>query len=155
MAEESFRCIADILEAPWVERSLDEYHEFRMVWSPKGRRYHRPPQVSPIIPLLYWNSRAEFADVAGPVRPYEPMGFWAGHPGEVLDRLTEELRHFERFWLEIPGDRGKSNLAWDLKKPQRFSSLALELATAFFLDSLSGRVCRAALLGSQVVARGA
>ena len=138
MATEAFEYMAEILDKEWVERSLDEYNEFRVAWSPEGRWSHRPPQVSPIVPLLYWNSMADFDEVVGPVRPYEPMGFWAGHPKEILDRMTEELQHFEAYWREIPGDRGKANLAWALKKPQRFFSLAHELATAFFLDARPG-----------------
>ena len=63
------------------------------------------------------------------------MGFWAGHPREVLERLTEELHHFERYWRELPNDRGTTNLAWALRTPHRFFSLAHELATAFFFDA--------------------
>ena len=135
MVSEAFTYFTTILDESWVETTLDEYHDFRASWSPSGRWYHRPPQVSPIVPLLYWNSRADFDDVQGPVRPYEPMGFWAGHPKEVLDRLAEEIQHFEGFWQGIPDGRGKSNLAWALKTPHRFFSLAHELATAFFFDA--------------------
>ena len=153
MATESFGYMTDIVEQTWVEKTLDEYHEFRIAWSLAGRWYHRPPQVSPIVPLLYWNSKADFDDVVGPVRPYEPMGFWAGHPREVFERLTEEIQHFERYWREIPGGREKSNLAWALKKPLRFFSLAHELATAFFLDARPRVRVAAVLPRPQVVVR--
>ena len=138
MATESFGYMTDLLEEAWVEETLNEYHQFRMAWSPSGRWFHRPPQVSPIVPLLYWNSRADFDDVVKPVRPYEPMRFWVGHPREVFERLTEEIQHFEGYWRGIPDGRGKSNLAWALKKPLRFFSLGHELATGFFLDVRPG-----------------
>ena len=66
------------------------------------------------------------------------MGFWAGHPKEVLDRLTEEIQHFESYWRDLPDGTGTRNLAWALKRPQRFFSLAHELATAFFFASRDG-----------------
>ena len=138
MATGAFDYMAEILDGEWVENSLDVYPEFREAWLPQGRWSHRPPQVSPIVFLLFWHSRADFDEVAGPVSPYEPMGFWVGHPKDILDRMTEELQHFEAYWREIPGDRGKSNLSWALKKPQRFFSLAHELAAAFFLGARSG-----------------
>ena len=135
MVSEAFIYLTKILDEGWVETALDEYQEFRSAWSPQGRWYHRLPQVSPIVPLMYWNSRAVFEDIQDPVRPYEPMGFWAGHPREVLDRIAEEIYHFEDFWTGLPDDRGKTNLRWALTTPQRFFSLAHELGTAFFLDA--------------------
>ena len=138
MASESFSYMTNILGESWVENALDEYQEFRSVWSPSERWYHRLPQVSPIVPLLFWNSRADFDDVQMSVRPYEPMGCWAGHPREVLGRLAEEIHHFEGYWKELPEERGKTNLVWALRTPHRFFSLAHELATAFFFDAREG-----------------
>ena len=135
MRTEAFSYISALLGDEWVENSLDEYQQFREIWSPESRWHHRLPQVSPIVPMLYWNSRANFDDVDEPHRTLEPMGFWAGHPKEVLDRLTEEIQYFESYWRDLPGGTGARNLVWALKRPQRFFSLAHELATAFFFAS--------------------
>ena len=132
MKTEAFRYMSTLLGDEWVESALDEYDVFRQSWSPEGRWHHRSPNVSPVVPLLYWNSRARFDEVIDPLMPYEPMGFWAGDPGEVLDRLTEEIRYFEEYWRDLPDNRGTKNLVWALTSPQRFFSLAHELSTAFF-----------------------
>lgn len=137
MKTEVFEYICDLLGQGWVENSLDEYQQFRETWSPESRWHHRLPQVSPIVPMLYWNSRANFDEVDEPDRPV-PMGFWGGHPGEVLDRLTEEIQYFESFWRNLPDGRGPRNLVWALTWPQRFFSLAHELATAFSFGSRDG-----------------
>ena len=136
MKTEAYDYISCLLgEEWWVDESLDDYYLFREIWSPANRWHHRLPQVSPVVPLLYWNSRADFEDVEDPYRPYTPMGFWAGHPKEILNRLTEEIRYFEEYWRDLPGDRGTKNLVWALTRPQRFFSLAHELYTAFFFEA--------------------
>ncbi len=132
MKTEAFKYMSALLGDEWVESALDEYDVFRQSWSPEGRWHHRPPRISPVVPLLYWNSRASIDDVNEPHGTYEPMGFWAGHPREVLDRLTEEIRYFEGYWRDLPNDRGTKNLVWALTSSQRFFSLAHELSTAFF-----------------------
>ena len=138
MRTEAFSYISALLGEMWVENSLDEYQQFRETWSPENRWHHRLPQLSPIVPMLYWNSRANFDDVDELHTTLEPMGFWAGHPKEVLDRLTEEIQYFESFWRDLPDGRGTRNLVWALTWPQRFFSLAHELATAFFFASRDG-----------------
>ena len=138
MKTEAFGYMSALLGEEWVENSLDEYQQFRETWSPESRWHHRLPQLSPIVPMLYWNSRANFDDVDEPHRIFQPMGFWAGHPTEVLDRLTEEVRYFESFWRDLPAGRGTRNLVWAITRPQRFFSLAHELTTAFFFASRDG-----------------
>ena len=138
MKTEAFGYISALLGEQRVEKSLDEYQRFRETWSPESRWHHRLPQLSPIVPMLYWNSRANFDDVDEPHRALEPMGFWAGHPKEVLDRLTEEIKYFENYWRDLPDGTGTRNLVWALTRPQRFFSLAHELATAFFFASRDG-----------------
>ena len=66
------------------------------------------------------------------------MGFWAGDPFEILNRVAEEIEYFESYWRGLPDNRGTNNLAWALKTPGRFFSLAHELATAFFLGARPG-----------------
>lgn len=68
------------------------------LYDPSYNIMNRLPQLSPIVPMLYWNSRANFDDIDDPHRTLEPMGSWGGHPTEVLDRLTEEIQCFEGFW---------------------------------------------------------
>ena len=138
MRTEAFGYMSALLGEEWVENALDEYQQFRETWSPEGRWHHRSPQLSPIVPMLYWNSRANFDDVDEPLRTLEPMGFWGGHPTEVLDRLTEEIQYFEGFWRDLPDGTGTRNLVWALTRPQRFFSLVHELATAFFFAARDG-----------------
>ena len=132
---EGFDYLADILGQDWVTSSLDGYSQFREQWSPSGRWHHRRPRTSPIVPLLYWNSRERFDSLD------RPMGFWSGHPTEVLERLSRHIRRFEYFWRDLPNDRGTNNLVWALKSPQRAFSLAHELSTAtYFGDRSNGEV---------------
>ena len=135
---ESFGYISALLGEAWVEKALDDHHLFRQFWSPESRWYHRLPHVSPVVPLLYWNSRASLDEFDEPHQLQEPMGFWAGHPREVLNRLTEQIRYFEDYWRGLPNGRGTRNLAWALRSPQRLFSLAHELATAFFFATRDG-----------------
>ena len=108
---ESFGYISTLLGEAWVEKALDSYHLFRQSWSPESRWHHRLPHVSPVVPLMYWNSRANLDEADELHHFYEPMGFWAGHPREILNRLTEEIRYFEDYWRDLPNSRGTRNLA--------------------------------------------
>ena len=125
---EAFSYIAGILGPGWVENAMDRYATFRERWSPDGRWYHRNTRTSPIVPLLFWNSRQRFELLES------PMGYWTGHPTEILDRLTRHIRRFEAFWRNLPPDRGIKNLAWALKSRRRFFSLSHELAVAAFIE---------------------
>ena len=138
MNSEAFEYMTSILGPRWVEDALNEYEIFRDQFSPPDRWYHRLPTVSPIVPLLYWNSRAEIGEDTIPLKLDQPMGFWGGDPTEILKRLAEEIQHFEKFWRALPDNRGTKNLVWALESPQRFFSLAHELATAFFFGARPG-----------------
>ena len=132
MSENHANLIIQILGSDWVERELDTYRSFRNMWSPKIRWYHRRPTVSPIIPLIYWNTREAIAEIE------EPFGYWGGHPKEILGRLVEQLEQFREYWGLLPKNRGIENLKWALSSPQRFFSLSHELTVAFNFAVLSG-----------------
>ena len=152
MRTEASGNISALLGEEWVENSLDEYQQFRETWSLESRRHHRLPQLSSIVPMLYWNSRANFDDIDDPRRTLEPMGSWAGHPTEILNRLTEGIQCFEGFWRDLPDGAGTRNLVWALTRPQRFFSLAHELSAAFLFDSRDGVLVEPLFLDPQSMA---
>ncbi len=88
MSDNSVEIVTQILGDIWIEKELDIYQSFRHEWSPKGRWYHRRPTVSPIIPIIYWNTRESFEGIQ------DPFGSWGGVPKEILNRLTEEIENF-------------------------------------------------------------
>jgi hypothetical protein len=125
----NLQVLLHILGNVWIEKELEEYRAFRQRWSPKARWYHRRPTVSPIVPVLYWNMRETYKG------DLDPFGFWGGRPEEVLDRIGEEINHFQNFWESLPDNRGIEHLQWALTKPQRFFSFCHELTTSYFLAS--------------------
>lgn len=125
MSDNSMEILTQILGDSWIEKELDTYQSFRKDWSPKGRWYHRRPTVSPIIPIIYWNTRESIEGIQ------KPFGSWGGVPIEVLNRLAEEIEKFREYWESLPKKRGVDNLKWALSNPQRFFSLVHELSIAF------------------------
>jgi len=132
MSDNSVEFLTQVLGDTWIEKELDNYQSFRKDWSPKGRWYHRRPTVSPIIPIIYWNTRESFEEIQ------KPFGSWGGVPSEVLNRLIEEIEKFKEYWEKLPRKRGTDNLKWALSNPQRFFSLVHELAIAFQFASKPG-----------------
>ncbi len=124
MSENPVDLITQILGSEWVEKQLDTYESFRHMWSPKTRWYHRRPTISPIVPLIYWNTRESFPEIR------DPFGYWGGHPQEMLGRLAGELEQFREYWRLLPKNRGIENLRWAISNPQRFFSLSHELSIA-------------------------
>lgn len=129
----------------WIEKQVDTYQSFRSEWSPKSRWYHRRPTVSPIVPLIYWNTRESYEGIQ------DPFGSWGGVPKEVLNRITEEIEKFRGYWESLPKKRGIDNLRWALSNPQRFFSLLHELATAFQFVSKPGIQVEPLFLDAQAV----
>lgn len=67
------------------------------------------------------------------------MGFWAGHPREVVDRLTEEIQHFEGYWGERePRRPWRNKPCLGTEKAIGFLNPAHKLATAFSLGLFAG-----------------
>jgi hypothetical protein len=85
MLESTINIFKQILGSDWIESQLDAYSSFRKTWSPKYRWYHRKPDISPLVPLVYWSTREEVTELQ------EPFGFWGGNPEEILNRLAEEI----------------------------------------------------------------
>lgn len=125
MFEDSVNVLTRILGSKWVDKELDAYGSFRHMWSPKTRWYHRRPTISPIVPLIYWNTRESVAEIG------DPFGYWGGHPKDILQRLVEEMEQFREYWELLPKNRGIENLRWALSSPQRFFSLSHELSVGF------------------------
>lgn len=143
MFEDSVNVLVKILGNEWVEKELDTYNSFRYTWSPKTRWYHRRPTVSPIVPLIYWNTRESVAEIKG------PFGYWGGHPKEILERLVEELKQFREYWELLPKNRGIDNLKWALSNPRRFFSLSHELSVGYQFAARKGVQVEPLFLDSQ------
>ena len=51
--------MTDLLDEVWVEKVLDEYHGSGLHGLRWAGGSTGPPEVSPTVPLLYWNSRGK------------------------------------------------------------------------------------------------
>ncbi len=51
--------MTDLLDEVWVEEVLDEYHGSGLHGLRWAGGSTGPPEMSPIVPLLYWNSRGK------------------------------------------------------------------------------------------------
>ena len=115
----------NIADPVWVNYQLNKYESFRNSYSPKGSWSHRPPSMSPVIPLIYWSSR----------EPYEPtnepyMGYWWGEPKSILGRLVIKILDFQDYFENLPNNIGLKNIRWFLRTPGRFASFEHEIRTA-------------------------
>lgn len=122
---ERLKQFIDIADPTWVKDQLVKYEAFRRSHSPKNNWSHRPPSMSPVIPLIYWSSR----------EPYEPtnepyMGYWSGEPKSILGRFVTHILVFKDYWGKLPDDIGLKNMRWFIKKPSRFASFEHEIRTA-------------------------
>jgi len=115
----------NIAESGWIEEQLKAYEAFRKAYSPEGIWSHRPPEMSPLIPLIYWSSREPYIPTNE-----APVGYWIGEPKSILGRLFAELMDFHDYWTGLPYERGLKNLRYCLRSPMRFASFEHELRTA-------------------------
>ena len=119
----------EIADPVWVDAQIKKYEVFRESNAPDGFWSHRPPTMSPVIPLIYWSSR----------EPYEPtnepyVGYWSGEPKSILGRLVIKILDFQRYWESLPKNRGLDNLRWFLRTPKRFASFEHEISVASLYD---------------------
>ncbi len=115
----------EIADPAWIQGQLEKYEMFRRLQSPTILWSHRPPSMSPIIPIVYWAAK----------EPYQltlegPLGYWYGEPKSILGRFMAQLRDFRNYWESLPDDRGIHNIRWALRTPSRFASFEHELRTA-------------------------
>jgi hypothetical protein len=125
LAPERLEKFINIAGSEWINEQLVAYDTFRKAYSPEGIWSHRPPEMSPVIPLVYWSSRE-------PDTPTTevPVGYWIGEPKSILGRLFAKLMDFQDYLEALPEDRGLKNLRYCLRSPTRFASFEHELRTA-------------------------
>lgn len=115
-----------IADPTWVHAQLEKYESFREMNSPENHWAHRPPSMSPVIPLVYWSSRIPYR-----VTNESSMGYWYGEPKSILGRLTADILEFRDYWEGLPEGVGISNLQrFMLRTPGRFAGFECEVRTA-------------------------
>jgi hypothetical protein len=115
----------DVAGSAWMTEQLAKYSAFRQTSSPNGHWSHRPPMMSPVIPLVYWGSRELYL----PTNEM-PMGYWFGEPKSILGHLATMLIEFSDYWKSLPKNIGLKNIRWFLRTPGRFASFEHEIRTA-------------------------
>ncbi|MFC2017698.1 hypothetical protein ACFLTQ_00130 [Chloroflexota bacterium] len=118
-----------IVGREWLDRSLTEYSIFRERFSLLSRWWHRFPDVSPIVPLIYW---------AQPGPRYEldkPFGMWQGDPSGILYRLIAAIVEFQDYWQILPNNIGLKNLQDKLYSSKRFYGFRHEISLATHLKN--------------------
>jgi hypothetical protein len=109
----------------WMTEQLAKYSTFRQAKSPNGHWSHRPPSMSPVVPLVYWGSREPYL----PTNEM-PMGYWYGEPKSILGHLATMIVEFSDYWKSLPNNLGLNNIRWFLRTPGRFASFEHEIRTA-------------------------
>lgn len=90
---ESFQ---SLLGQEWIEKQTKQYEAFQQRQSPPDLWSHRPPSISPIIPLL----SLQRPSASRSLRP----GSAYGDPAGALRLLVLGLYSFEDYWSVIPTD---------------------------------------------------
>lgn len=125
LTQQTLSELVDIAGSAWMTEQLARYTAFRQAKSPSGHWSHRPPSMSPIVPLVYWGSHEPYV----PTNEM-PMGYWYGEPKSILGRLATMLSEFSSYWRKLPNNRGLNNIRWFLRSPSRFASFEHEIRTA-------------------------
>jgi len=127
LTEARLELLRELVGHGWLDSRLRSYREFRRRFSPESRWWHRSPELSPVVPLVYWAKPGPryFAD--------QPYAVWRGDPTAILARLTAAIVEFQGYWQALPNDRGKSHLRHVLRRPWRFFGFRHELRLATHL----------------------
>lgn len=120
-----------VLDPTWLSGQFQRYEDFRARFGCASRWWHRPPKMSPIVPLFYW----PFIGLRD--LPDEPMGVWRGDPEKALGRLLGRIMEFIDYWDSLPNGRGRTNLRYMLRSPSRFFAFLHEVRLATHIK-LSG-----------------
>jgi len=131
---EQLELLAELVGRDWLESQLKQYQRFRERYSLPSRWWHRTPDVSPIIPLVFWAK-------PGPLLPLDsPFGVWRGDPRGILARLIIGIVEFRGYWDQLPGGRGRSRLREVLRHPSTFFGFRHELRLATHLTGSGYRI---------------
>jgi len=120
----------EIANRAWIQDQLEKYEVFRQQYSPEGYWSHRPPSMSPAIPLVYWSSKTPYQPTGE-----GPMGYWYGESTHILGHLAAYLMDFRYYWESLPNKIGLENIRWCLRTPSRFASFMHEMRTASTYDA--------------------
>jgi hypothetical protein len=127
LTNERLELLAEIVGRDWLSENLLEYREFRQKYSLESRWWHRPPEISPIIPLVYF-AKPGPRDILD-----KPFGVWEGNPSGILARLMASIVEFKDYWDQLPDNLGWNNLQYFLRSPQRFYAFRHEVRLATHL----------------------
>jgi hypothetical protein len=134
LTNERLDLLAEIVGRDWLNENLIEYKEFRQKYSLESRWWHRPPDLSPVIPLVY------FAMPGPRITMDEPFGVWQGDPSGILARLLVAIVEFKDYWNNIPGNLGWNNLQYFIRSPKRFYGFKHEISLATHLKRAGYKV---------------
>lgn len=128
LTDKQVQSFYDMIGMDWVDRQCQKFSDFRKENSPSGRWWHRPPAMSPYIPLLYWSVLLQGKELLED----DPHGVWRGDPQNIHARILAGLYEFEDFWADDPSVR--KNLQYMLRNSRRFYGFLHELELASRLN---------------------
>lgn len=118
---ERLELLAEIVGRSWLDNQLRRYQAFRECHSPSSRWWHRLPNVSPIVPLVFWAK-------PGPTTTLEnPFGVWRGDPTGILARFLASFVEFKNYWEQLPKEVLQRHLRYAFRHPWRFFGIRHEL----------------------------
>lgn len=126
--------LAEIVGQEWLITHLGEYKEFRQKYSLESRWWHRSPDLSPLIPLVYFSKPGPRDTID------EPFGVWQGDPSGILARLMAAIVEFRDTWEKIPNKLGWNNIQYFLRAPKRFYGFKHEVSLATHLKGVGYEV---------------
>ena len=121
----------EVLDPAWLAHEFKRLERFRERFSPLSRWWHRPPKMSPVVPLFYWPM------LGLRMTDDQPMGVWRGDPSRILGRLLGAIMEFIDFWDSLPDGRGRKQLRNMLRNAGRFFGFLHEVRLASHIK-LSG-----------------
>lgn len=134
LTTERLELLAELVDRAWLDSQLKRYQRFRERYSISSRWWHRRPDVSPIVPLVFWAQ-------PGPRLWLDaPFGVWRGNPSGILGRLLAAIVEFRDYWEQLPEGRGRGHLREALRHPWRLFGIRHELRLA---THMKGAGCRA------------
>lgn len=124
LTDEQLRLLAELIGHTWLDNQLKRYQQFHEHHSLPSRWWHRPPDMSPIVPLVFW------ARPSPRITLDAPFGVWRGDPTGILFRLLAAIDEFRDYWDHLPEGRGRGRLRYTLRHPWSFFGIRHEMRLA-------------------------
>lgn len=121
LTDKQVRSFYDMIGMDWLHDQCQKFSDFQRANSPSGRWWHRPPNMSPYVPLYYWTVLLQGREFPED----DPHGVWRGDPQKIHARILAGLFEFEDCWAA--DNVVRNNLRNMLRSVRRFYGFLHEL----------------------------